>query len=122
MHVVWMLICSCRNSEDLAGPRDSLLRQTSPDMDLDSPSILADSTGQCIGLNKTVLRRTVHTWFNENQKSEMSDLMQTKQTALKENYCSVSFLPCRAGGGIEDAACRVGSVELLLRIFDLMIS
>lgn len=33
-----------------------------------------------------------------------------------------SFLPDGAGGGVKDAACRMGSVELPLGIFAVMIS
>lgn len=39
-----------------------------PEMDLGSPSIWVDSTGQHIGLNKTELRRTGHTCFVKIKK------------------------------------------------------
>lgn len=47
----------------LAGPRDSPLMQTFPEKDLGSLSIWTDFAGHYIGLNRTVLRRTVHTCF-----------------------------------------------------------
>lgn len=68
----------------LTGPRDSPLRQTSPEMDLGSPSIWADLTGW----NKTVLRRTVHTCFVKIIKK---DYLKCMLLSVQEKNCIKSF-------------------------------
>lgn len=110
----------------LAGPKDSPLRRTSPEMDLGSPSIWVDSTGQHIGLNKTELRRTGHTCFVkikiEHLKCLISSIQQKKhQTSFLALWLCLPFIPHGAGGGIKDAACRVRSVEFLLGVFSFVI-
>lgn len=74
----------------LAGPKDFPLRQTSPEMDLGSPSIWADSTGRHIGLNKTVLRRTGHTCFVKMKTQYLKCFNHTTKT--ESNYFSFSPL------------------------------
>lgn len=95
----------------LVGLRDSPLTQTSPEMDLGSPSIWVDSTGQ----SKTELRRTGHTCFVKMKMQYLKCCNHTTKT--ESNYFSHSFVPDGAGGGVKDASCRVGSVEFLLGVF-----
>lgn len=78
----------------LAGPTDSPLRQTSREMDLDSPSIWVDLTGRHIGPNKTELRRTGRTCFVRIKITYLNDLINTKNNNIKLffSFCPLALL------------------------------